>query len=856
MKRLLIALLMMAVPALAVNPTSLLHMEGDNGTTSFPDSWGNTYWAAAASAQVSTLDYEFGSASLLLNGSSDFLYIPYSEAFDFAASNFTIDCWFKLASTTSVVGRLWCIGDLQSNGRYLFSLGVGTVWGGGTKLSLSYSTGSGTGLGEFLSSAITPGTTWHHAAVVRNADVVYVYYDGVSITSGTMDWTWANNNDNLIGVRQTGANMSAVGEYFPGNIDEFRVVTGTAMWLENFTPPVAAYDDPATATPTPVYSPTITMTVTSSPTVCALDTSSSLKPPTGITILPYSPYLQDDAFTRQAADDDNTYLGGKYKYICPDSGWPDGRDAQGHLVPSEAFPDNGALAADIHGKGLKFGLYLSGGTNMCTQTGTGSYGYEYSDISGCAADGCDYIKMDWCDSRCGPQQEAETFHNAICATGRPMLLELCQWGTGDPWGWAQPYSNFFFVGGDLTDTWDGLYGAWATCYAHRTASYGGSWVYSQVLPIGIGGCTDAQYRAKYSLDCMINSPLFFDTNVAISELSAYNIATLNNPEVFAVNQNIDFSPASVTDYDYEDGSLYVVKPQHDNYIVALVNTRTAATDITVPWSALGGYSGWAKVRDLWAGADLGDYQDGITLNVAGVSVTTCPVTLLSVTKETYSTFGNTDGGTNTVVEGLLLTSSRFYLPHVATVSTIDLFVIWPSTNASAILGIYTDGSGGTVPGDLICDAPESVGIIPGCLTVTLTPPCHLEAGWYWLAFQANRSDFSVGYMPGGTSRTKYYAYDSTLPDPWPSGGSANTKDFDIYASYCEDIDTPTVTPTSSPTPTDSPTPTASPTGTQTNTPVFSPTPTVTPTYTVTPYAASNWPIPEDDHHLDLWREIR
>ena len=79
------------------------------------------------------------------------------------------------------------------------------------------------------------------------------------------------------------------------------------------------------------------------------------------------------------------------------------RGANGNLqVDPRAFPDGlEPVIAHVHGKGLKFGLYLSCGNNTC-QGRAGSWGHEEQDAQYIAKLGVDYLKYD----NCGVSEQA------------------------------------------------------------------------------------------------------------------------------------------------------------------------------------------------------------------------------------------------------------------------------------------------------------------------------------------------------------------------------------------------------------------------------------------------------------------
>lgn len=78
------------------NTQLLLHCNGTDTSTSFPDS-GNTGHTVTANgnAQVDTSFKQFGTGSLLLDGTGDYLSIPDSEDWNMGDGTFTIDFWVR-----------------------------------------------------------------------------------------------------------------------------------------------------------------------------------------------------------------------------------------------------------------------------------------------------------------------------------------------------------------------------------------------------------------------------------------------------------------------------------------------------------------------------------------------------------------------------------------------------------------------------------------------------------------------------------------------------------------------------------------------------------------------------------------
>jgi len=84
-----------------------------------------------------------------------------------------------------------------------------------------------------------------------------------------------------------------------------------------------------------------------------------------------------------------------WTYINMDDRWEGQRDAAGNIHSSSSIPDMKALAAYVHGKGLKIGLYSSPGPTTCAGA-PGSWQHEDQDAATYAGWGMDYLKYDWC----------------------------------------------------------------------------------------------------------------------------------------------------------------------------------------------------------------------------------------------------------------------------------------------------------------------------------------------------------------------------------------------------------------------------------------------------------------------------
>lgn len=213
---------------------SLIHFDGTNGSTSFPDNTmaGSSHsWTANGTAALSTAQFKFGTASLLLDGSS-WINTADSTDFAFGTADFTWDYWIKRSETGTAQHNLCGQGNSGLTTTYNYM-----------KLNPTTSTVTFAMTSDTLLAngpvAITD-TNWHHIAAVRNGSNLMVAIDGVFGTPLNIGSASYTDGGGSFSVGRVGD--FAAGSLFPGNIDEFRITKGYARWTSNFSVPAQPYD--------------------------------------------------------------------------------------------------------------------------------------------------------------------------------------------------------------------------------------------------------------------------------------------------------------------------------------------------------------------------------------------------------------------------------------------------------------------------------------------------------------------------------------------------------------------------------------------------------------------------------------
>ena len=313
-----------------------------------------------------------------------------------------------------------------------------------------------------------------------------------------------------------------------------------------------------------------------------------------------------------------------YQYVVIDDCWQTERDAAGNIVADpEMFPSGmKALADYVHGRGLKFGVYTDGGAKTCAGR-PGSLGHEYQDAKQYANWGVDYLKEDWCYTL--PTQSSESSYtlmrDALIASGRPIVLSICEWGSTKPWLWAQQVGNLWRATGDIQDCWacTTTWGATGVTQIidqmSGLESYAGPghWNDPDILEVGNGGMSIDEDRAHFSMWALFSAPLLAGND--LSNMSNETKKILLNKEVIAIDQDALGQQGRRV---RESGDLEVWSKQlaDGSRAVVLLNRSAAPARIEVLWTDLGYPAGLvATVRNLWTASETqaqkGSYSEQV-----------------------------------------------------------------------------------------------------------------------------------------------------------------------------------------------------------------------------------------------------
>ena len=167
----------------------------------------------------------YSTGGVTFDGTGDYLTAGSSSDFTMGTGDFTVECWIKKDALSH--RGIWQISDTSgglkaSNYKLTLALGMKTnqwqIYGANLQTEPTYN---------------YTADTWYHTAYVRNSGVSKLYINGEEIISqaDTTDYD---------------GTYIAIGGYYSdsylhnGEISNFRIVKGTALYTSNFVPPSTA----------------------------------------------------------------------------------------------------------------------------------------------------------------------------------------------------------------------------------------------------------------------------------------------------------------------------------------------------------------------------------------------------------------------------------------------------------------------------------------------------------------------------------------------------------------------------------------------------------------------------------------
>ncbi|WP_404420453.1 putative Ig domain-containing protein [Nibricoccus sp. IMCC34717] len=331
-----------------------------------------------------------------------------------------------------------------------------------------------------------------------------------------------------------------------------------------------------------------------------------------------------------------------WTYINIDDGWQGARGGKELAIqPNEKFPDMAGLSREVHGLGLKLGIYSSpwkttygnyvGGTSDDPRGSwtkveggfdkysighkQGTHTFAPQDARQFAAWGIDYLKYDWFPNNVEHTREMSL---ALRASGRDIVFSL---SNNAPFAIAaelSKWANCWRTTGDIVDGWETT-GQW---WEHSVTEIGfnqdrwaqhqrpGHYNDADMLVLGHVGwgpalhkthLTPAQQYSHVSLWCMLSAPMLLGCD--LDQMDDFTLGLLTNDEVLALNQDALCVQASRV------GTLGAVdvyqKPLEDGTVaLGFFNRGNSEAAVSLKLNELE-LNDTYTARDLWRQSDVG-----------------------------------------------------------------------------------------------------------------------------------------------------------------------------------------------------------------------------------------------------------
>ncbi len=221
--------------------------------------------------------------------------------------------------------------------------------------------------------------------------------------------------------------------------------------------------------------------------------------------------------------------------------------------------------------------------------------------------------------------------NALNRSGREVVFSFS--GAPRPWLWGEPIAHLYRCEGDITDAWSGPRGNTIVSVLdrhiplldHSAVSF---WPDPDMLEVGrkvrveqpnksTPALTDAEYRAQFSLWCIMNAPLF--VSMDLRQIDDATKKILLNRDVIAISQDPGGHPCRVI-RSAGDVQVLAKNLADGSVAIAMLNRGSSSDDAEVRAADIGVDNPAAQSRDLWSGQTASIDHGVIKANIPSHSV--------------------------------------------------------------------------------------------------------------------------------------------------------------------------------------------------------------------------------------------
>ena len=166
---------------------------------------------------------------------SDYLAVTPTDQFEFGGTDFTIEMWVNITSTSGmVVSTFFSKGNDGSVSTEFMSL---QTTGNNTIPAFFFRSGS-----ALVSGPSLEFSKWYHLAVTRSGNTFRLFVDGKLVDSATNSNDLATGVTGGVSVSGQSYDLTANNRKFIGSLSNVRILKGTALYTSDFTVPTHALE--------------------------------------------------------------------------------------------------------------------------------------------------------------------------------------------------------------------------------------------------------------------------------------------------------------------------------------------------------------------------------------------------------------------------------------------------------------------------------------------------------------------------------------------------------------------------------------------------------------------------------------
>jgi alpha-galactosidase len=217
-----------------------------------------------------------------------------------------------------------------------------------------------------------------------------------------------------------------------------------------------------------------------------------------------------------------------------------------------------------------------------------------------------------------PEPRYANMTNAVLATGRPILFQICDWGVDFPSAWAPALGNTWRITNDIIPAYRTIPRILNQAVPQTSFAGPEHWLDLDMLEVGNNVFATAEEQTHFSLWAIIKSPLVIGAALkdTYTSINAASLAILKNADVIGYNQDSLGVAASFrrrwTDAGYE---VWAGPLTGGRTVVAVINLEDVARTLTLDLPDVG-FQSAGTVKDIWNGVTTSNVVTSYTGAVA------------------------------------------------------------------------------------------------------------------------------------------------------------------------------------------------------------------------------------------------